>query len=126
MHHHFRLIRITSPNLNYLIGIGAIILYIDISLSVTPSTNHKVVMVLCNVSLLKLIVLRIKISVKIESFVQLSLWFNAIGYSLCFGTIVVKMFRVYNIFNNPTPTKKAVSCALVATMIYLMQDHTVA
>ena len=50
MHHCFRLIRITSPNLNYLIGIGAIILYIDIGLFVAPSTNHKVVTVLCNVS----------------------------------------------------------------------------
>ena len=46
---YFRLIRITSPNLNYLIGIGAIILYIDIGLFVAPSTNHKVVTVLCNV-----------------------------------------------------------------------------
>jgi hypothetical protein len=50
MHHCFRLIRITSPNLNYLIGIGAIILYINISLSVAPSTNQKVVSALCNVS----------------------------------------------------------------------------
>ena len=40
---------------------------------------------------------------------QLAPWLNAIGYSLCFGTIVVKMFRVYYIFGSPTPAKKLVS-----------------
>ena len=45
-----RLIRLTSPNLNYLIGVGAIILYLDISLSVIPITDVKAVTVLCNVS----------------------------------------------------------------------------
>ena len=48
--HSCRLIRLTSPNLNYLIGIGAIILYIDISLSVVPTTNPEVLVVLCSVS----------------------------------------------------------------------------
>ena len=45
-----RLIRLTSPKLNYFIGIGAIILYIDISLSVAPTTDPKIVTILCNVS----------------------------------------------------------------------------
>lgn len=47
-----RLIRLTSPNLNYLIGIGAIILYIDIYFFVIPSTDKVAVTVFCNVSFL--------------------------------------------------------------------------
>ena len=40
----------TSPNLNYLIGIGAIVLYIDIYFFVIPSTDKVTVTVFCNVS----------------------------------------------------------------------------
>ena len=50
---------------------------------------------------------------------QLAPWLNAIGYSLCFGTIVVKMFRVYYIFNSPTPAKKVVS---YITLLSCMSD----
>ena len=46
----YRLIRLTSPNLNYLICTGAIILYIDIYFYVIPSTDQKAVTVFCNVS----------------------------------------------------------------------------
>ena len=35
-------------------------------------------------------------------------WFTAIGYSLCYGTILVKMFRTWYIFNNPVAKKKKV------------------
>ena len=37
---------------------------------------------------------------------QLQNWLNTIGYTLAFGTILAKMFRVYYIFNNPSPSKK--------------------
>ena len=33
------------------------------------------------------------------------LWFLAIGFSLCYGTIIMKMLRVYYIVNNPLPNK---------------------
>lgn len=79
-----RLVRLTSPYLNLLIGAGAIILYINICCTVVPSTNPNVVTVFCN----------------------LTPWLTAIGYSLCYGTIVAKMCRVYYIFNNPTSQKK--------------------
>ena len=36
-------------------------------------------------------------------------WFLALGVSLAFGTIIMKMFRVYIIFSNPTPKRKKVS-----------------
>ena len=36
-------------------------------------------------------------------------WLTAIGYSLCYGTIITKMFRVFYIFRNPTMKKRVVS-----------------
>ncbi len=80
------LIKLSSPNLNYLIGVGAIILYLDIYLQVIPTTDPYVVEVLCH----------------------LIPWPTAIGYSLCYGTIVVKMIRVHLIFTNPKPKSKNV------------------
>ena len=74
--HYFsygRLIKLASTKLNYLIGIGAIVLYVNIMIFVIPSTNPDVVGVLCN----------------------LTPWLTAIGYSLCYGTILAKMARVY-------------------------------
>lgn len=79
-----RLIKLASTKLNYLIGLGAIILYIDTVFFVIPTIDPIVVGVLCN----------------------LTPWLTAIGYSLCFGTILVKMARVYYIFNDPCTHKK--------------------
>ena len=45
-----RLIRLSSPNLNYLIGSGAIVLYIDIYFFIIPTTNPKIIGILCHVS----------------------------------------------------------------------------
>ena len=81
-----RLIKITSPNLNYMIGAGAIVLFVNLYLFVIPTTNQLAVTVLCNITP----------------------WLTAIGYSLCYGTIVAKMIRVFYIFDNPTPKPKKV------------------
>ena len=40
---------------------------------------------------------------------------TALGYSLCYGTILAKMVRVYYIFDKPTLKKRYVS-------IYIEQD----
>ena len=45
-----RLIKLTSPNLNYIIGAGAILLYLAIYVMAVPSTDSTTVAVLCNVS----------------------------------------------------------------------------
>ena len=90
-----RLIRISSHNLNYFIAVGAIILYVDIILSVIPTTNPDAVAVLCT----------------------LTPWLIAIGYSLCYGTVVVKMWRVAYIFNNPSPQMAKVQGASMADMV---------
>ena len=39
---------------------------------------------------------------------QLIPWLTSLGYSLCYGVILVKMARVWYIFNNPTIQKKMV------------------
>ena len=80
----YRLIRLSSPNLNYIIGVGAIILYVDIYLFIIPTTNPQTVAALCTSTP----------------------WLITLGYSLCYGTILAKMVRIYYIFGNPTPQKK--------------------
>ena len=88
----FRLIRLGSPNLNNLIGIGAIILYVGTYFFIIPTTDQQVHILLCN----------------------LTPWLTALGYSLCYGTILAKMLRVYFIFDNPTPPKKKVGYNLAS------------
>ncbi len=88
-----RLIKLASYYLNYLIGIGAIVLYVDTFFFVVPTTNPDVATVFCN----------------------LTPWLTAIGYSLCYGTILAKMARVYYIFNNPTAKKKV--CGLLQLLV---------
>ena len=39
---------------------------------------------------------------------QINPWLTSIGFSLCFGTIMAKMGRVFYIFHNPTLRKKYV------------------
>jgi len=36
---------------------------------------------------------------------QFTPWLYALGYSLCYGTILVKMVRVYHILHKPTEKK---------------------
>ena len=50
-----RLIKLTSPNLNYAIGVGAFMLYVDVILLVVPTTNRDVISVLCNVRIASLL-----------------------------------------------------------------------
>ncbi|CAI8012122.1 Gamma-aminobutyric acid type B receptor subunit 2 [Geodia barretti] len=81
---HKKVIRLSSPNLNYLIGIGAIILYINIiTLTIRHSTEESLAVVY-----------------------NMNPWLTNIGYSLCYGTISSKMIRVWYIFNNPVLRKK--------------------
>jgi gamma-aminobutyric acid type B receptor len=73
-----RLIRLSSPNLNYLIGLGAIVLYLNVITLVIPTTNADFAAILCNTNP----------------------WLVSVGYSLCYGTMIIKMIRVWVIFNN--------------------------
>ena len=81
-----RLVRLSSPNLNYIAVLGTIVLYLAIVLFVIPTPCATVIKALCIARL----------------------WFLSLGVSLAFGTIIMKMFRVYIIFRNPTPKRKKV------------------
>ena len=51
---------------------------------------------------------------------QMTAWLTAIGYSLCYGTIVAKMFRVFYIFRNPTAKKRVrFHCSVAIPIIYI-------
>nr|CAA76688.1 metabotropic glutamate GABA-like receptor [Geodia cydonium] len=74
-----KLIRLSSPNLNYLIGLGAIILYFNVITLVIPTTDTVIAAILCNINP----------------------WLTSLGYSLCYGTILAKTIRIWFIFNKP-------------------------
>ena len=79
-----RIVKLSSSKLNYLIIAGAIIMYVSVILYVTPATSKIIETVICNVR------------PRVFSF----------GYSVCFGTILAKMWRVYYIFSNPGLKRK--------------------
>ena len=51
----YRLIRLSSPNLNNIIGIGAVVLYVNVIALVVPTTDMQIAAVLCNVSIIIII-----------------------------------------------------------------------
>ena len=75
--------QISRPRLNYLIILGAFLFYVTMILLAIPTRNKDVFLGL---------------------FKTIS-WTTALGFSLCYGTIIMKMFRVYYIVNNPLPNK---------------------
>ena len=72
----------SRPMLNYLIISGAVLLYFSIIVYV-PTTNPSVFLAVT----------------------KTIPWLLALGFSLCYGTIIMKMFRVYYIVNDPLPNK---------------------
>ena len=81
--HECRIIQISRPRLNYLIILGAFLFYITMILLAIPSTDEDVFLGLF----------------------KTTPWTVALGFSLSYGTIIMKMFRVYYIVNNPLPNK---------------------
>ena len=82
--------------LNYLIISGAVLLCISVLVYI-PTTNPSVFLAVS----------------------KTTPWFLALGFSLCYGTIVMKMFRVYYIVNDPLPNK--VKTFLYSPMIKLLK-----
>ena len=41
---------------------------------------------------------------------QIREWLFTIGYTLAYGALLAKLWRVYSIFNNPAPNKKVCFC----------------
>ena len=48
---------------------------------------------------------------------QLYVWLFIVGYLLAFGTILAKMYRVYQIFHHPSPNKKVFIIAIIRGII---------
>eukprot|EP00731_Ephydatia_muelleri_P021190 Em0013g917a len=81
-----KFIHLTSPNINYITCGGCMVLYTSIFFLAIQSTDETITTAICNVRI----------------------WLWAIGYSVAFGPVLGKMYRVYYIFNNPKPNKKRV------------------
>ncbi|KAL5457081.1 hypothetical protein EMCRGX_G034319 [Ephydatia muelleri] len=79
-----KIVRLTSPDLNYVIVLGVSLMLFSIYLYCISSSDFT----------LQTIVGKIR------------LWTQAVGFSLCFGTILAKVWRVYYIFHNPSAVKK--------------------
>jgi hypothetical protein len=79
-----RIVKLTSPNLNYVVLLGAFFLYASIYFYVLPSTEKFTSTLYCHIRA----------------------WLQPTGYFISFGTIMFKMWRVYFIFHNPSAKKK--------------------
>lgn len=80
----YRLIKLSSTKLNYLTIGGGLLLYLDVIIYIIPFTDARAVNVDCHFRPA----------------------LTALGFSFCYGTVVVKMARVYYIFHNPSTSKK--------------------
>ena len=76
----FRLVKLTSPYVNVMIIAGAVIFYITVILFGVDEN--------------------VASSSTVDHLCQTKVWLVAIGFSLLFGTIFAKTWRIYYIFNH--------------------------
>eukprot|EP00731_Ephydatia_muelleri_P028159 Em0019g1032a len=76
---HKKLIQLTSPTLNYIIGLGAITFYISVYFFFYPEIPKSTLIVFCSVRS----------------------WLSTLAFTLTFVTVNLKMWRIYYIFHNP-------------------------
>jgi gamma-aminobutyric acid type B receptor len=79
-----KIVRLTSPNLNYLIIAGAILLYMSVFFWVSPVEEEMKATIICN----------------------FRVWLFSIGNTLCLAVVLSKMWRVHYIFTAPSPKRK--------------------
>ena len=53
--------------------------------------------------------------------VQAAIWFGGIGFALFFGTMLVKVFRVYYIFRNVRLNKSV--CSAIPESVHARDGH---
>ena len=84
-----RLVKLGSPNVNIMIVVGAIMFYMIVILFGVDENvaSYSIVDELCHARI----------------------WLVAIGFSLLYGTIFAKTWRIYYIFNYAKPNIKIVS-----------------
>ena len=81
--------KLTSPYINVMIIAGAVIFYITVILFGVDEN--------------------VASSSTVDHLCQTRIWLAAIGFSLMFGTIFAKTWRIYYIFNLARPNSKFVS-----------------
>lgn len=81
-----RNVNLSSHNLNYLIIAGAMCMYASVIVYIAPTIAYVAVQVTC----------------------QLSKWMFIVGYTLCYGSVLGRMWRVLYIHQNPKVYKKFV------------------
>ena len=79
----YRIVQISRPRLNYLIILGGLLLYISQALYIIPTKDE----------------------FGYHALGSVWAWTSSIGSSFCYGTIIMKMFRVYYVVHNPRPKK---------------------
>ena len=108
-----RIVKLCSHNLNYLIILGAALLYASVFMyEFTADRSHaNLQTVLCNVRNCRCDFFCHMNKTWIDScmccmsFMQLRQWSYTLGYTLCFAVILAKTWRVYYIFTNPHSKK---------------------
>uniref|UniRef100_A0A1X7VPL5 G-protein coupled receptors family 3 profile domain-containing protein n=1 Tax=Amphimedon queenslandica TaxID=400682 RepID=A0A1X7VPL5_AMPQE len=105
-----KLIKLISPNLNYFIIAGTSMVFLSIFVRIFPfdTSNEK--------TFKKTRLL----------FCYISLYLDFIGYTIAFGTILSKMWRIYYIFYNPSPNKKILTDWHLIGLILLITAGMVA
>ena len=86
---HCRLVKLSSPYVNIMIVAGAVVFYVTVILFGMDENvaSYSTVDGLCNTRI----------------------WLIAIGFSLLYGTIFAKTWRIYYIFSHTKPNSKFVS-----------------
>ena len=88
LYHMYRLVRLGSPYVNIMIVAGAVVFYVTVILFGVDENvaSYSTVDGLCHARI----------------------WLAAIGFSLLYGTIFAKTWRIYYIFNYVKPNSKFV------------------
>ncbi|XP_064393896.1 gamma-aminobutyric acid type B receptor subunit 2-like [Halichondria panicea] len=84
-----RVVKLGSPNLNFLLIAGATLLYLALFFYGTSAQERSQQLeetILCN----------------------FRFWLFSVGNTLCFAVILAKQWRIYYIFSNPTPNKMVI------------------
>jgi gamma-aminobutyric acid type B receptor len=106
-----RVVRLTSPNLDYIIIAGLAMTFISVYFRAYPKPIDDESTVII-----------------VPLFCGITSSLDFIAYTLTFGTILCKMWRIYYIFHNPSPNKKMLSdyhliamvCFITAPMVVLL------
>ena len=100
----YRVIKLASPSLNYWIVAGSFLMFAAVCVGLEPSSAEIAFRISCFVCNNKLLW---KFNVTDMPLLpqQLYSWLFTVGYLLAFGTILAKMWRVYQIFHNQTREK---------------------